>query len=283
LARNVLSLLQDGDRMKLTRQEFLSTLGAVAAGVPLGAFAQPPAQKPPAPPPADQKPAQTARPRPQSAAPKGEMSFAQCGEDLIVHHMLYYMQIPKITYLDVGAHDPVVINNTYYFYRRGLRGVLVEPNVEMTKKLRAVRPQDTTLEAGIGVTAERAADYYIMTESAWNTFSKEESEHMTRVTGGRIKVERVIKMPMLDINEVMATHFGGAPTFLSVDTEGMDLAILKTIDFKRFRPLVICAETLVVGTRKQIPDIAEYMQTQNYVVRGGSFVNTIFVDSRLIG
>jgi len=25
------------------------------------------------------------------------------------------------------------------------------------------------------------------------------------------------------------------------------------------------------------------MQTQNYVVRGGSFVNTIFVDSRLIG
>ena len=57
--------------------------------------------------------------------------------------------------LDVGAHEPVVINNTYFFYRRGYHGVLVEPNVEMCKKLRAVRPKDTTLEAGIGVTAEQ--------------------------------------------------------------------------------------------------------------------------------
>ena len=267
--------------MKLTRQEFLTTLGAVAAGAPLGAFAQSPGQKPPARP-AGQKPAPPRRPSPRPDESSGELSFAQCGEDLIVHYMLYYMQIPKITYLDVGAHDPVVINNTYYFYKHGFRGVLVEPNVEMTKKLRAVRPEDTTLEAGIGVTAERTADYYIMTESAWNTFSKEESEHMTRVTDGRIKVERVIQMPMLDINEVMAKHFNGAPTFLSIDTEGMDLAILKTIDFKRFRPQVICAETLVVGTRRMIPDIAAFMETQNYVVRGGSLVNTIFVDSSLI-
>jgi FkbM family methyltransferase len=267
--------------MKLTRQEFLSALGAVAAGAPLGAFVQSPGQKPPAPP-AGQKPAPTKRPSPRPDESSGEVSFAQCGEDLIVHYMLYYMQIPKVTYLDVGAHDPVVINNTYYFYKRGSRGVLVEPNVDMTKKLRAVRPGDTTLEAGIGVTAERAADYYIMTESAWNTFSKEESEHMTEVTGGRIKVERVIQMPMVDINEVMSNHFDGAPTFLSIDTEGMDLAILKTIDFKRFRPQVICAETLVVGTRKLIPDIAAFMETQNYVVRGGSLVNTIFVDSSLI-
>lgn len=267
--------------MKLTRQEFLTALGSVAAGVPLGALAQSPGQKSSSPP-AGQKPVPTAAPRSEPTESAGEMSFAQSGEDLIVHYMLHYMQIPKITYLDVGAHDPVVINNTYYFYRRGFRGVLVEPNVEMTKKLRAVRPADTTLEAGIGVTAARAADYYIMTDSAWNTFSKQEARHMTSVTGGRIKVERVIKMPMLDINQVMSKHFGGAPTFLSVDTEGMDLAILKTIDFKRFRPQVICAETLVVGTRKQVPDIAAFMQTQNYVVRGGSFVNTIFVDGSLI-
>ena len=111
------------------------------------------------------------------------MSFAQSGEDLIANFIFHYLQIPKIAYMDVGAHDPVAVNNTYFFYRSGFRGVLVEPNVEMCKQLRAVRPQDTTLEAGIGVTAAREADYYLMTESAWNTFSKEEAEHMTRVTG----------------------------------------------------------------------------------------------------
>ena len=78
----------------------------------------------------------------------------------------------------------------------------------MCKKLRAVRPEDTTLEAGIGITAAREADYYLTTESAWNTFSKEEAEHMTRVTDGRIEVQRVIKMPLLDINAVMSKHFG---------------------------------------------------------------------------
>jgi hypothetical protein len=145
-----------------------------------------------------------------------------------------------------------------------------------------VRPKDTTLEAGIGVTAEREADYYLMTESAWNTFSKEEAEHMTRVTGGRIKVERVIKMPLLEINDVMVKHFGGAPTFLSIDAEGLHLAILKTIDFKKFRPAVICVETLIAGTNKHIPEIPAFMETEKYVARGSSFVNTIFVDGNLI-
>jgi hypothetical protein len=210
------------------------------------------------------------------------LSFAQSGEDLIANFIFHYLQIPRITYLDVGAHEPVVINNTYFFYRRGYHGVLVEPNVEMCKKLRAVRPKDTTLEAGIGVTAEREADYYLMTESAWNTFSKEEAEHMTRVTGGRIKVERVIKMPLLEINDVMVKHFGGAPTFLSIDAEGLHLAILKTIDFNKFRPAVICVETLIAGTNKHMPEIPAFMETQQYVARGSSFVNTIFVDGSLI-
>jgi hypothetical protein len=264
--------------MKLTRHEFLATLGAVAGGS-LDALAQASGT---------QKPAQPASgvmrkpPRPRPAGSEGMLSFAQSGEDLIANFIFHYLQIPRITYLDVGAHEPVAINNTYFFYRRGYHGVLVEPNVEMCKKLRAVRPKDTTLEAGIGVTAEREADYYLMTESAWNTFSKEEAEHMTRVTGGRIKVERVIKMPLLEINDVMVKHFGGAPTFLSIDAEGLHLAILKTIDFKKFRPAVICVETLIAGTNKHIPEIPAFMETDKYVARGSSFVNTIFVDGNLI-
>jgi hypothetical protein len=36
---------------------------------------------------------------------------------------------------------------------------------------------------------------------------------------------------------------------------------------------------MVVATLKQIPDTAAFMETQNYLVRGGSLVHTIFVDS----
>jgi Methyltransferase FkbM domain len=260
--------------MRLTRHEFLASLGAVAT-VPLEPFAQ---AHGPAPTPGSKNAAEQA-----GIDATGTLSFAQSGEDLIADFIFKYLGIPKVTYLDVGAHEPVAINNTYFFYRRGFRGVLVEPNVEMCTKLRAVRPEDTTLEAGIGVTAAREADYYVMTESAWNTFSKEEAEHMTRVTKGGITVQRVIKMPLLEINAVMAKHFGGAPTFVSIDAEGLHLAILKTIDFKRFRPAVICVETLVAGTKRQLPEIPAFMETQKYVVRGSTFVNTIFVDGNLIG
>ena len=210
-------------------------------------------------------------------------SYAQGGEDVAVNFLFNYLQQFKdIQYLDVGTWDPIAYNNTYFFYRRGFRGVLVEPNVAMCQQIRAVRPEDTTLEAGIGVTAAREADYYMMSESAWNTFSKDEADHMTKVTGGHIRVEKVIKMPLLNINDVMAKHFGKAPAYLSIDAEGLHLAILKSIDYSRFRPLAICVETLVAGTRATIPEIPAYMATQGYVNRGGSFVNTIFVDANRI-
>ena len=109
---------------------------------------------------------------------------------------------------------------------------------------------DTTVEAGIGVTAAREADYYVMTFDGLNTFSKEEADHQVEASQGKVSIREVIKMPLLNINDVMDEHFHGAPTFLSVDTEGLDLAILKSIDYGRFRPKIICAETLVSSTQE---------------------------------
>jgi len=63
----------------------------------------------------------------------------------------------------------------------------------------------------------------------------------------------------------------------------LHLAILKTMDFKRFRPVVVCVETLVSGTKRHMPEIPAFMEMQNYVARGSTFVNTIFVDGNLIG
>jgi hypothetical protein len=121
-----------------------------------------------------------------------------------------------------------------------------------------------------------------MTDPSWNTFSKEEAEHQERITDGRVKISKVIKMPLLDINDVMEEHFQGAPTFVSVDAEGLHQAILESIDYTRYRPPIICVETLVSGTKNTIPAIPAFMETKGYVDRGGSFVNTIFIDGNLL-
>lgn len=264
--------------MAISRKGFLTGLGWMTAGAALGVagrsgyFRAAAAARGTAP----------APPPPDPDITPGVESYSQCGEDLIVDFACRYLGIKEITYLDVGAYHPTKINNTYYFYRKGHRGVLVEPNVAMCEVLRRVRPGDTTLEAGIGVAAAREADYYVMTDPSWNTFSKEEAEHQAEVTKGGIRIKEVRKMPLLDINGVMAEHFKAAPTYLSVDAEGLHLAILKTVDFSRFRPKFVCAETLVSGTNRTISEIPAFMETKGYVVRGGSFVNTIFVDTKVL-
>jgi hypothetical protein len=121
-----------------------------------------------------------------------------------------------------------------------------------------------------------------MSDPSWNTFSKKEAEHVVKTTNGAIFVEKQLKMPLLDINRVMQEHFGGAPTFVSIDAEGLHFDLVKAIDYSKYRPLVICVETLVSGTTKTIPEIAQYMSSQGYVERGGSFVNDIFVDVKVL-
>ncbi len=259
--------------MRISRKGFLQGIGCAAAGAAVGAFTgrRPPPTTPP-----------PLLPPPVQAQTRGEETFAQCGEDRIVWFLCGYLGISPIDYIDVGAHDPVIGNNTYLFYRMGHRGVLIEPNGTMCRKLREVRPDDRVLEAGVGVMAAHEADYYVMSDSAWNTFSKDEAERQTRITGGKISLKEVIKVPLLGLNRVMEQYLQRAPAFLSVDVQGLELAILKSIDYDIFRPKVICAETLVTGTHEMTHDIAAFMEKKGYVVRGMSFVNTIFVDSKLI-
>lgn len=245
--------------MKLSRKEFLFGAGGLALGLPLGGAVS------------------------QARALPGQRSYAQCGEDLIVDFILGKLGLQSVSYLDIGAYKPIEINNTYLFYEKGFSGVLVEPNPVLCEELRDVRPRDTTLTAGIGITDVSAADYYMMTDPSWNTFSKQEAELQVKTTNGQISIEKVVKMPLLDINRVMREHFeGGAPTFVSIDAEGIHLDLARAIDYERQRPLVICIETLVSGTTQKMPAIGQFMASKGYVERGETFVNGIFVDAKYL-
>ena len=177
---------------------------------------------------APEKPAAVA---PEPVREPGLPSFAQSGEGIITGFLFDYLGIENVSYLDIGAYDPMLINNTYYFYKKGHRGVLVEPNVTLCEKLESVRPEDTTLAAGIGVDAVTEAEYYVMSEPSWSTFSREEAEHQEQITNGEITIQEVRTLPLLNVNDVMEEHFGGAPTFLSIDAEGWHIAILESVDY----------------------------------------------------
>jgi FkbM family methyltransferase len=211
------------------------------------------------------------------------LSFAQCGEDLVVASLFDVLGIEAPTYLDIGAYEPILGSNTYLFYRRGGRGVLVEPNMDLIGRLEAARPRDTVLNVGVGITDEPSADYYRLNAPQLNTFDKGEAERVVRDAGGKLRIAEVVKMPLVPVNRVIADHFGGAaPDLLSVDVEGLDLAILKTLDFGTYRPKVICAETPAAGGPVTSAETVRFLEGKGYALRGMTFPNTVFVDKKLL-
>ncbi len=210
------------------------------------------------------------------------VSFAQQGEDLIIRDMLGWFRITRPTYLDIGANDPVVNSNTYLFYLRGSRGVLVEPNPALVARLQKERPEDRVLPIGIGPKDDPGADFYMIRGAdELNTFSKEQADYLVKVHGPGT-IERVVKVPLVNVNAVIAENFDVAPNILSVDTEGLDLEILRSLDFTRFRPHVICAETLAGETGLPEEPIIDLLRGKDYSVRGGTFVNTVFLANELL-
>src|SRR4051794_2107004 len=141
--------------------------------------------------------------------PRSKPSHAQQGEDLIVESICEFLAIDAPSYLDIGAADPIQNNNTYLFYSKGCRGVLVEPNPAFCRGLRAKRPGDRVLNVGVGVTGETEADYYIIggkDGDYLNTFSKDQVESYRARSGGQRPVEKVVKMPLVDVNRIIEEH-----------------------------------------------------------------------------
>lgn len=209
-----------------------------------------------------------------------QKSYSQCGEDLIVDFILTQYFGKKVpSYLDIGAHHPIHISNTYRFYRKGGRGVCVEPDPALFKEFRRWRGRDTCLNVGIGASEEGVAEFYVMSSKSLNTFSKTEAE---RYRGyGVQKIEKVVQLPLLPVNKVFEDYFPETPDFVSLDVEGMDLEILSALDFVRFRPTVFCVETLTYTedrSEKKCNDIISFMEGKGYFPYADTYVNTIFVD-----
>jgi FkbM family methyltransferase len=205
----------------------------------------------------------------------GCVSYSQMGEDLVLYHLLHdAMHVEHPSYVDIGAADPIEANNTYLLYSKGGHGVLVEPNPAYQQRLHLYRPHDIIVQAGVGVGDETQADYYVIRDAPMrNTFSKDDVEDLRKRRGREI-VERVLKVPLISVNRLIAEYFGGAPDLLSIDVEGLDYAILQTLDFERYRPAVIIAETRPSGP---IPTL---LASKGYEMRGASMDNVIFADPK---
>ena len=222
--------------------------------------------------------------------PQSQISYSQFGEDLIFSLFFFHNEILNPTYLDIGANEPRYISNTYYFYERGSTGVLIEPNPFLHKKLKKQRPKDIILNIGIGFTDVKEADFYMFPNYAngLSTFSENEAKHWEEIGMkglGKIPIEKVIKMPLIPINTILEKYFTQKPPdVISLDVEGLDLEILKAMDFIKYRPSLICVETLMYNENQKTfktNEVTDFMISKNYSVYADTRVNTIYCKNNL--
>ncbi len=208
-----------------------------------------------------------------------QISFSQCGEDLIMKFLADWMNIQNPTYLDIGTFHPTYFNNTYVFYMNGSRGVCVEPDPYSYNLIAKKRRRDMCLNVGVSNRSSKAADFYIMTSKALSTFSEDEAERYASY--GNQKIDKIVKVKLLTVNYIIGKYFKKSPNIISIDTEGEDENILKSFDFIKYQPDIFCIETLTYTenkTARKMPSIINYMEKKNYFVYADTYLNTIFVN-----
>src|ERR1700730_6525804 len=165
-------------------------------------------------------------------------SYSQEGEDLILRRA--FGTHSNGFYVDVGAHHPVRFSNTYYFYRRGWRGINIDATPGSMKLFHKLRPRDTNIEAFVSSTKQQV-EFILFTDGALNGGST----NISRVPKGeRYRSVGSCNLISRRLDEILEQSLPVRQEidFLSIDVEGYDFEVLISNDWKRFRPGYVLVE-----------------------------------------
>lgn len=205
-------------------------------------------------------------------------SYSQTGEDLILDFFLEGKK--KGFYVDIGAYHPTYLSNTKLFYKKGWKGIQIEPNKKRAKLFTKERPDTVTLDFGVGI-QESELDFYIFDADTLSTFSKESADEYCQLGHNLISVEKVLIKPLSMIFKEYVKNI--QIDILSLDVEGYDLEVLKTNDWDKFRPSFIVLETIEyskdIFDGKKLNQIYDpFLENIGYKKVADTHINTIYKD-----
>lgn len=165
------------------------------------------------------------------------LSWSQEGEDLILTR--YFSQRGGC-FIDVGAHHPYRYSNTYRLYRKGWRGVNIDPLPGMKLLFDSERPEDINIECAIS-TQEGKAHYYMFNLPQLNTFSKQNADLQKE----KWPLKEIKSLNVYRLDQILKEiDFAKKIDLLSIDVEGLEMEVLKSNDWDKYIPKVIVVENL---------------------------------------
>jgi FkbM family methyltransferase len=172
--------------------------------------------------------------------------YSQCGQDKYLNEKLFKGKTNGV-FLDIGANDGISYSNSYFFEKElGWKGICFEPLKSAFEKL-----QKNRLSININACAshEDRLDYFISIsgygEMLSGLKSKYDERHMQRVHdtikehGGSMEE---VEVQCFDVNKLLEQHNLLNIDFLTLDTEGNELEILKAINYDKVHIKAITVE-----------------------------------------
>ncbi|MEL6644264.1 MAG: FkbM family methyltransferase [Pseudomonadota bacterium] len=202
------------------------------------------------------------------------LGFAQYSEDVLLYQL---NPQGEGFYIDVGAFHPWQGSNTYKLYLRGWHGITIEPNPDAEPLFRKQRPRDTHLTIGIAHQRDTLT-FHRFSDGRLNSFDPAQAQRMRATPRGQIEV------PCLPLSDVIEQHANGRQVdLLSVDCEGLDLAVLTSLDLATTRPRVIVVEDFDQFKQNNSPhgrsDIQAHLMAHDYVVVAQGLFSFLYVDA----
>jgi FkbM family methyltransferase len=169
--------------------------------------------------------------------------FGQFGEDAVFLALWDWHRRQQGFYVDVGAYHPIDLSNTHALYRHGWRGITIDPNPKMAPLFARHRPEGTHLTCAVGG-REGEASYFAFSQANYNTMDAAVAERL-----GAEKPFEKLTVPVRPLAAILGEHGPreGGIDLLTVDCEGFDEVVLRSNDWKRFRPAWIMVEDEQAG------------------------------------
>jgi FkbM family methyltransferase len=173
------------------------------------------------------------------ALPLSNASYSQLAQDCWVIYMMPGKR--SGVFVEIGAGDGVYLSNTKFLEESyGWSGILCEPNPNHHGHIESHRTSKLCKDAIVGIGSGTAT--LLVTENSYlSRLEGDFASDLHDALGNRRDAKR-IEVQTLAFDLMCEQHELTHIDFLSVDTEGSELSLLKGISLDRWRIPLVCVE-----------------------------------------
>jgi FkbM family methyltransferase len=162
-------------------------------------------------------------------------------------------------YVDIGAGHPVADNVSFWFYLRGWRGLVVEPQRRLADLYPHVRPRDRVVAALVADRVGKADFHEVESMHGFSTMLPDAAQ-AARELGAAVTT---VSLPVTTLAALFAEHGVERIDFLKIDVEGAEAQVLADADWSRWRPRIVVLEAVAPGTMAPAWEAWEPILTRN--------------------